>query len=101
MSFAPSSVIKQHRTSVAEQELNFGAPDYQSSFKPNWICLDVVRVDVMTPAVWAGTVEADVNTTGFGVPRFAWFRILKNSARNCSRMRSVNAVVLSADKSSS
>lgn len=44
---------------------------HHSSFKPNWICRDVVDVDVITPAVGAGTADADVNTTVFGVPKFA------------------------------
>ena len=46
-------------------------PAYQSSFKPNWICRDVVDVDVITPAVDAGGAVADENTTVFGVPKFA------------------------------
>ena len=44
---------------------------YQSSFRPNWICRDVVDVDVITPAVGAGGVDAAENTTVFGVPKFA------------------------------
>jgi hypothetical protein len=55
---------------------------YQSSFKPNCICREVVDVEVITPAVGEGTVEADVNTTAFGVPKLAWLATLKNSARN-------------------
>ena len=47
------------------------SPLYQSSFKPNWICRDVVDVAVITPAVGAGVVEADENTTVFGVPKLA------------------------------
>jgi hypothetical protein len=30
----------------------------------------VVDVEVITPAVGAGVAEAEVKTTGFGVPRF-------------------------------
>ena len=37
-------------------------------------------MDEITPAVGDGMVVAEENTTGFGVAKFAWFRILKNSA---------------------
>ena len=46
---------------------------------------DVVDVVVMTPAVAAGVVVAEENTTALGDPKLAWFRMLKNSARNCRR----------------
>ncbi len=36
----------------------------------------------MTPAVGAGVFVAEVKTTGLGVPKLAWLRMLKNSARN-------------------
>ena len=55
---------------------------YHSSFRPNWICRDVVDVDVITPAVGDGVAEADPNTTAFGDPKLARLNTLKNSARN-------------------
>ncbi len=41
------------------------------------------------------------NTVVFGGPKLAWFSTLKNSARNCRLMRSVMAVVLNNDASTS
>lgn len=73
---------------------------YQSSFRPNWICRDVVEVALITPAVLDGAEPADVNTTGFGVEKFVWLRILKNSDRNCSFNFSESGNSLSAEKSS-
>ena len=61
----------------------------------------MVEVDVITPAVGAGKVEADENTTVFGVPKFALFRTLKNSARNWRLIFSEIAVVFSKEASSS
>ncbi len=52
---------------------------------------------VITPAV--GETPLGVNTTAFGVLKFAWFRILKNSARNCIRIRSRIGVSFSSEKS--
>ena len=52
------------------------------SFIPNWICREVVEVVLMTPAAAAGT-PVFVRTIGEGIPQFAWFKILKTSARNC------------------
>ena len=43
---------------------------YHNNFSPNWICRDVVDVDVITPAVGAGPEVAEVKTTVFGVPKF-------------------------------
>ena len=37
-----------------------------------------MEVDVITPAVGAGIAEADMNTTGFGVPKSACFGMLKD-----------------------
>lgn len=42
---------------------------YQSNFKPNCTCRDEVEVLVITPAV--GETPAGVNTTAFGVLKFA------------------------------
>lgn len=67
----------------------------------NCTCREVVDVDVTTPAAGAGIAEADENTTVFGVPKFAGFSMLKNSARNCRRSFSKTAVFFSPEKSSS
>ena len=32
-------------------------PLYQSNFRPNWICLDVVAVELITPAVLNGAED--------------------------------------------
>jgi hypothetical protein len=61
-----------------------------NSFNPNWICRDVL--DVAAPAVGDGPELAVENTTVFGVPKFARFRMLKNSARSCSFTGSVMAM---------
>lgn len=53
---------------------------YQSSLSPNCICLAVVDVLVISPAV--GETPLGVNTTAFGVLKFGWLRKLNNSARN-------------------
>jgi len=58
-------------------------------------------VDEITPAVGDGVVVAEENTTGFGVAKFAWFRILKNSARNCKLTLSDTRAFFNTDKSSS
>jgi hypothetical protein len=41
----------------------------------------VLDVAVITPAVGDGPELAAENTTVFGVLKFAWFRMLKNSAK--------------------
>lgn len=53
----------------------------------------------ITPA--EGLTVAPVNIIGFGVPRFVWLIMLKNSARNCSPIRSEIWVFLNTEKSSS
>ena len=40
-------------------------------------------------------------TVAFGVPKLVWFSRLKNSARNCRLIRSVMAVVLNSEASTS
>ncbi len=72
---------------------------YQSSFRPNWIWRELVEVDVITPAVGDGPPVAAVYTTGFGVLKFVWLKMLKNSARNCRLSRSVKIILLVAEKS--
>src|SRR5580658_2469943 len=75
--------------------------NYQISFRPNWIWRDAVDVDVMTPAVGEIPEVAEENTTAFGIPKFARFKMLKSSARNCRVTFSESAVFLIADRSSS
>jgi hypothetical protein len=58
------------------------SPAYQSNFRPNWICREVVDVEVITPAVGDGVAEADAKTTAFGDPKLVRLNMLKNSARN-------------------
>src|SRR5215831_1595071 len=53
------------------------------SFNPNWICREVVTVDVMRPQVGDTAAEAFVNEiTPDGTARFGWFATLKISVRN-------------------
>jgi len=42
----------------------------------------VLEVAVITPAVGAGVVVAEVKTTAFGVLKLTLLKRLKNSARN-------------------
>src|SRR5690348_14462290 len=77
------------------------SPTHHTNFSPSWIWRDVVDVAVITPAVGLGVVDAELNTTAFGVAKFARFRRLKNSARNCRLTRSEIAVFFSSDASSS
>ena len=62
------------------------------SLRPNWICLDVVTVLVIRPA--EELMAPLEKTIGLGEAKFAWFRELKNSARNCRLARSVTARLL-------
>ena len=39
-------------------------------------------VAVITPAVGEGPDVAEVNTTGFGLFKFVWLKMLKSSVRN-------------------
>src|SRR6267154_337261 len=77
--------------------------NYQRSLRPNWIWREVVEVLVMAPAVpdWPVGLAAvgGVKTIRFGVLKFARFRRLKISARNCRLRRSRIAVSLSMEKS--
>jgi hypothetical protein len=68
--------------SISIEEKAFPFADHHNSFNPNWICLDVVEVDVMTPAVGETPEVAEPKTVVFGVLKLAWFGRLKNSARN-------------------
>jgi hypothetical protein len=59
--------------------------DYQTSFRADWISLAVVEVS--KPAPGTGTpVESNIVTLSgvTGTAKFARFRKLKNSARNCT-----------------
>ena len=53
----------------------------------------------MAPAV--GETPDGVKTIRFGVLKLVWFRMLKNSARNCRFNRSLTLVSLMAEKSQS
>ncbi len=57
----------------------------------------MVRVYVINPAVGDGPEEAEVNTTGFGVPKFVRLKMLKNSARNCRLNLSESLVAFKND----
>jgi hypothetical protein len=59
---------------------------YQISFNPNW----------MSRPSWALVIVplAALLMLLFGRPKFAWFKMLKNSARNCRRSRSVSVLFL-------
>src|SRR5215475_4492033 len=70
---------------------------YQSSFRPNCTCREVVAVLVMTPAV--GEIPDGVKATSFGILKFARFNKLKISARNCRFSRSLIFVSFIVEKS--
>src|SRR5215467_8580713 len=72
---------------------------YHSNFTPSWICLDVVAVEVTTPAVGEGPPVADAYTTGFGVLKFVWLNRLKISARNCRLNRSRKESIFASERS--
>src|SRR5260221_10472766 len=78
-----------------------GSRRHQSNFSPNWICRDVVEVEVMTPAVGDGPPVAAAETTGFGVFRLVGLKRLKTSERNLKVRRSVNAEFFVTDSSPS
>src|SRR5271165_2594188 len=69
------------------------------SFNPNWIWREVVVVAVINPAV--GLMAPFEKTVALGVPRLVWFSTLKTSARNCRWDRSVIAVSLNSEASTS
>src|SRR4051812_46370241 len=60
----------------------------KSSRNPNWISRGVFDVDVMRP-----TCEGTLILLAGGL-NVGWFSTLKDSARNCRRMRSVIGVFL-------
>ena len=68
------------------------------TFNPTWICRDSIVVAVTRPAEGAGAPEV-VNTMGAGIPKPAWLKRLKNSARNCKFHRSVKRVALKRERS--
>ena len=70
---------------------------HQRSFNPNCTCRADVAVAVITPAV--GETPVGVNTIAFGALKFARFRMLKSSARNCRLARSPKRNSLRNDKS--
>src|SRR4029077_17978384 len=60
---------------------------YQMTFSANWISLAVVVVEVSKPAAPVGEpVESKMSVLSgvTGTAKFAWFKILKNSALNCT-----------------
>src|SRR2546430_16692791 len=60
------------------------------SFKANWICREVPTIDVMVPALEFGVpVLLNAPRVVDGKLKLVWFRILKNSARNCRAVASV------------
>lgn len=65
---------------------------HHRSFSPNWTCLDVVDVLVITPATGFACGIADPGGSTakirFGVLKFARFKRLNTSARNCRFSRS-------------
>src|SRR5438445_11225435 len=63
--------------------------NHQINFTANWICLDGVWVDVMSPALATRfPVESKIFRLSKGGAKFGWFKMLKNSARNCALKRS-------------
>src|SRR5258706_8290637 len=72
--------------------------DYQLNLSPNWIRLESVLVEVISPAV-AGTPPCRSKSTIFGVSKLAWLRALKNSARNCVFSLSLILKFLKREKS--
>ena len=68
------------------------------TFNPTWICRDSIVVAVTRPAEGAGAPEV-VNARGAGIPKPAWLKRLKNSARNCKFHRSVKRVALKRERS--
>src|SRR3984893_12837342 len=60
---------------------------YQMIFSANWISLAVVVVEVSNPATPVGApVESKMSVLSgvTGTAKFAWFKMLKISARNCT-----------------
>ena len=60
---------------------------YQTIFNANWISLDVVVVEVNNPAAPVGApVESKISVLSglTGTAKLVRFKILKNSARNCT-----------------
>jgi|ERR1700682_1257879 hypothetical protein len=62
-----------------------GVGNYQIALTANWIWRDVVVVDLRRPATPVGEPEESkmsVLSGETGTAKLAWFRMLKNSARN-------------------
>jgi hypothetical protein len=77
-----SSSSQANRASFEPMKTKSSGVVHQINFSPSWIWREVVEVAVITPAVGLGIVVAELNTTAFGVAKFARFSRLKNSARN-------------------
>ena len=56
-------------------------------------------VEVITPAVGEGPDVADVSTTGFGLFKLVWLKMLKSSVRNCKLNLSVSRNFFARGKS--
>src|SRR5947207_2322470 len=69
-----------------------------TSFRPNWMVRAIPTVLVIRPAVGVRFPRAS-NTEFAGLAKFAWLKMLKNSARNWMFLFSANAVLLSSEKS--
>ena len=58
---------------------------HQISFKANWICLEVVTVEVIAPAPASrAPVLSKRALLSTGGEKFGWLKILKTSTRNCA-----------------
>src|ERR1700737_5352584 len=58
---------------------------YQISFNANWICLEVVTVEVISPAPSCrAPVLSKIAVLSTGGEKLGWLKILKTSTRNCA-----------------
>jgi hypothetical protein len=67
---ASEEALFYQRVATTQTKLNrnLALPFHQSKIGPNSICREVVKVEVMTPAVAEGsTIVAEVKTNGFGL----------------------------------
>src|SRR6266404_4519114 len=75
-----------------------GSEIYQTNFTPSWICREEVEVEPITPADDV-PMELFASFRKLGAAKFGWLRMLKNSARNCTRACSVTLMFLKVEKS--
>src|SRR5437588_2541476 len=92
------AVQKENGKEAEEGDSNPGLPlsvcklkNHQNrTFKANWICREVPTIDVMVPALEFGVpLLLNAPRVVDGKLKLVWFRILKNSARNCRAVASV------------